>query len=140
MNTRNALILSFAMVLCCVLLRGSEGQDFRPKSERQPVAGEIGRYQVAQSDEHNFLVVDTTTGQVWENSGDRWYDRKSPVEARNQRSERAPAAADPLRREAIEREAQDEVEKAKQEAEKVLKEARREAAEALEEAKRKAAE
>ena len=136
MNTRNALILSFALVLCCVILRGSEGQDFRPKSQRQPVAGEIGRYQVAQSAEHNFVVIDTTTGQVWENSGDRWYDRKSPVEGRNRRSATAP---DPLRREALEREAQDEVEKAKQDAKEALEDIKRDAAEAVEDAKRDAA-
>lgn len=117
MNTRNALILSFALVLCCVILRGSEGQDFRPKSQRQPVAGEIGRYQVAQSDEHNFVVVDTTTGQVWENMGSRWYDRQSPVE-------RAPAA----RREEFKREAQEEVEEAQQDTAEAVEDIKRDAA------------
>ena len=128
MNTRNALILSFALVLCCVILRGSEGQDFRPKSQRQPVAGEIGRYQVGPSGQHDIVVIDTTTGQVWENRGSRWYDMKSPVE-------RAPAA----RHEGFNREAQEEVKEAPLDAAEAVEDAKRDAAEAVKDARRDAA-
>ena len=81
MNTRQVLI--YIGILLVVLILGAGVTRF-PAAEPKTEAPAVGRYQIVHASDKEIVVLDTSTGQCWENTiGDKlWSDMGSPAKAK----------------------------------------------------------
>jgi hypothetical protein len=78
MNSRLMLVVAIAIAAGGLTLGTFLGPRGRAEDKEKPAAA-AGRYQAVEVDKGSLVVMDTATGECWENHGTGWIEWGTPV-------------------------------------------------------------